>query len=481
MKTAYFVPISEGASLTYDTAGWPTGDCSLIVFDKRVNMPWNGPDAKAIPEDVHGTYVFSCTGKCVIEPSPEDQSTLAIQNLSYDPKSNVTKANLVLAPGQNLLIVNLKNTAAGVKNIRIIRPGYPANTKQIFTTAYLRALKPFAIIRFMDFLSTNNYPTWVGKETTNYDWSERRLPSDATQTDVGDKHGVALEYAAELANEENQDLWVNVPDNANDDYVRHMAALLHKLVKPNLRIYVEYSNEVWNWGFGQSIWAEARAEAEVKAGHSNLNSDGSTQNYVWQSHFYARRTFEISKIFQSEFGPNCLGTRIRPVLDWQTYTSDNVRTVLTWAKTNIGEPKQYIWGLGDAPYYNPTDTSSVDAIFATQKIDADSYKADTIAFATLAHDFGLHRVAYEGGSGISGVDDLANKLAASRDPRMTESVRHFLIDDYFSQGGEVLCYYCLNCCYSKYGAFGLLERDFTNLDAPKYKGAMQTIADLKGK
>jgi hypothetical protein len=471
--------MKKDAPLAFDSSGWPLGDCIIVVMDARVNMPWNGPDPTAVPEDIHGTYAFSCTGQCKIEPGDEVPNSFRCENLFYDPATKTTTASIVLAKGQNLFMLKLKNTIGGVKNVRIIRPGYPADTTQLFTTAYIQALKPFALVRFMEFLNVNNYPIWEGKKSTKFEWSMRRLPADATQVESGNKRGAALEYAIALANETGQDLWVNVPATATDDYVAHMAALLHQQVKPGLHIYVEYANEVWNYAFKQAIYAKARAKAEVAEGHSTLNNDGAKSEEDWQSRFYTRRVVEISKIFQQEFGPDCLGARLRPVLVWQVGTAGHVGALLNWVAKNFGDPRQYIWGVGDGSYYTPTDCSSVDAIFKTQKIASDKLKADTIAFAKLAKQFGMHRVAYEGGSDMTGPSDLANKIAASRDPRMAESVRHHLMDNYFSCGGEIFCYYDLNHGYGPYGNYGLVDRDVTKLDSPKYQGAMQVLAELK--
>ena len=43
-----------------------------------------------------------------------------------------------------------------------------------------------------------------------------------------------------------QDLWINIPGHADDDYIVNLAKLLKATVDPSLFIYYEYANEVWN-------------------------------------------------------------------------------------------------------------------------------------------------------------------------------------------------------------------------------------------
>ena len=58
-----------------------------------------------------------------------------------------------------------------------------------------------------------------------------------------------------LANASNTDLWINIPGPATDAYVAQLANLIkngdvvngvaYAGLNPNLKVYVEYSNEVW--------------------------------------------------------------------------------------------------------------------------------------------------------------------------------------------------------------------------------------------
>ncbi len=57
-----------------------------------------------------------------------------------------------------------------------------------------------------------------------------------------------------LCNQLGADMWICVPHSASSDYIRNMAGLVKNTLSPNRRVYVEYSNEIWNWMFGQAQW-----------------------------------------------------------------------------------------------------------------------------------------------------------------------------------------------------------------------------------
>src|SRR5262249_27268821 len=157
---------------------------------------------------------------------------------------------------------------SGITNVHLIRPGYDATNPPTFTREFLAHLKRFSTLRFMDWTSTNN--------STVVNWSDRTLPTGRQTV-----NGVAWEYVIELANTLDKDIWVNVPAEASDDYVRQLATLLRDKLRPDVAVYVEYSNEVWNWGFDQATWNKNQAIAEVQAGGSPLNFDGDTDPNVW--------------------------------------------------------------------------------------------------------------------------------------------------------------------------------------------------------
>jgi hypothetical protein len=102
-----------------------------------------------------------------------------------------------------------------------------------------------------------------------WSWDESYI-IESSQTGYGGKvtveirTGVSLEYQIEIANTMNLDAWFNVPHLVDDDYIQNMAELIYANLKPNLKAYVEYSNEIWNWApsFVQTRYAYKKATEE---------------------------------------------------------------------------------------------------------------------------------------------------------------------------------------------------------------------------
>ena len=98
-------------------------------------------------------------------------------------------------------------------------------------------------------------------------------------------------------------------------------------LNPNLHVYFEYSNEVWNFGFGQATANENAALAEAATGTSPINYDGLTDPYQLAIRRIVEQTVNDSNIFRSVFGSASMGTEIRPVYEFQYNNLSNTAQV----------------------------------------------------------------------------------------------------------------------------------------------------------
>ncbi|MBN1775209.1 MAG: hypothetical protein JW817_01950 [Clostridiales bacterium] len=137
-----------------------------------------------------------------------------------------------------------------IRNIRIYLPG--ADPEELFNPVFLEKCEPFAAIRFMDWGSTNN--SFLEK------WDDRAKPEDIT---FSAGKGFPYEYMIELANTLHKDIWVCIPHLANDEYISEMAKLFGEGLDPDLELYVEYSNEIWNWMFDQAQYLLNEGDQET--------------------------------------------------------------------------------------------------------------------------------------------------------------------------------------------------------------------------
>ena len=440
-----------------DAQGWPKSDAQVVVYDVRVNQPWDHSYPDAVDEDRSGAYHLSFLGQATV--APPDPGMFTISRQVYKAATNTTTAILTKPKGPGLLVIKFTGTRGGVRNVKLIRPGYPANTKQTFSTPFLDAIKPFAAMRFLDYLQTNNYshPANAQQYPAMTEWKNRRLPTDASQAEGPGKYGGSWEVAAQLANETGKDMWINIPIAATDEYITGVANVLKKTANPNLHIYVEYSNEAWNSGFPQNWWLTAAAKAE--------NLDGRIR--------YAKREMEISNSFRKVFGDDAMNTRIRPVLMWQEPEYYAVWEMLKWIDKTYGPAGKFLYGVGGAAYFSSDNMTSVDAILAGLIRSSADTRKHSEGWSYLARMYGMKNLSYEGGVALGSEKDLLVPLEANRDPRIGPILKHHLIDNWYAAGGDLFMYYNLQRTPSQWGFWGLIDNDYTKPNTPKYRAAVE--------
>jgi len=143
----------------------------------------------------------------------------------------------------NLILSQLGNP---VRNIRVIEASNAGTyLTQPFRAGFLEKCTPFHTLRFMDWMHTN------GSAQTQ--WSGRTRPTHYSQAE-SPNGGMAYEYIIQLANQLDKDIWICIPHQADDAYITEMAKLFRDGLKPGINVYIEYSNEVWNWLFPQAHW-----------------------------------------------------------------------------------------------------------------------------------------------------------------------------------------------------------------------------------
>jgi hypothetical protein len=334
---------------------------------------------------------------------------------------------------------------------------------QIFHPSFLDRIKQFSTLRFMDWMRTND-----SKERK---WKDRPLPSDVRWRD-----GVPLEIMVALANRMAQNPWFNIPHAADDDYVRRFATYVRDNLRPDLKVYVEYSNEVWNGMFPQAAYATQQGK-KLRLGTSDWDA---------QYRFYAKRTTQVHKIWESVFKGQ--QKRVVRVLGTQVANAGVANAYLEY-----GDTKDHVDALAVAPYFggeyaSPEEASKWENASVTDVINdlrkrslPASFEQVKVAAETAAK-YNLELVAYEGGESFAGVggtenNDKLNKLldAIGRDPRMKQIYVEYL-DNWKKAGGKLFVHF--TSCYtpSKWGRWGALEwQDQPRAQAPKFDGLMTFI------
>jgi hypothetical protein len=388
-----------------------------------------------------------------------------------------------------------------ITNIHIMADPSLAFASGMFMQDFATRMHPFTTLRFMEALNTN------GNLVQN--WSQRTWPSQGSRANR--PQGMAYEDIIALANAFGVDVWVNVPALATDDYVCRLARLFKygeqgdmsnsacsttapaqspttTPLAPQSKVYFEYSNEVWNWGFQQTediycmVWGmpdktESGKYCDVTAPTSAMGvADLANTSIAWSTNTYAKATQfsvfltkRVSDITRSVFGcTSGQGCQAQIVMNVQAAYAAEVDPGFALLKSTYGSVSSIIDFMAVAPYFNIADyntATSVDAVFAgldaTLVTSADA-GSDTIASwlgADLAEAnmYGLPIIAYEGGQGLNGQTNETTWLAAENDPRMYQAyLTYFAVWDSLIGRSHLFNHFDYAGSAGSYGEWGAL-------------------------
>ncbi len=470
-----------------DANGWPM-EADFQVFAFALDQ-------------MNGTFDLSFAGRAtnVIAPYGGTVSTLA-----YDSASNTSSASVVFpdATTQNFALNFVGTTRSaggspGLTNIRLMRPLTPGSStayprESLFTNEIKTLSQRFSVIRFMQFLGTNS--------NQQRHWSERTRPTTmsfnrlAGQSGYGfEGRGGPWEDVVRFANAVRRDAWITLPLHADFDYVRRVAQLfaygsdgvnpytspqtdpVYPPLAADLNLYVESSNETWNFAFTQAHDVDDLAAAEPPA--PPINYDGMTGSGAPHARYTAMRAAQISLIFRQVFGDEAMMTRIRPVLTSQSvwplgpggisamlrfmhaYFNNgegdaphvpNASWVVPGTSTQVGAhpANYYFYGGGGAAYYTPSSWSSLSDVLTSGNMNPDSWITAPDGYQQDLHTpavFGIRRIAYEGGPSLDGhgMDPIvvgAINSARPASPNITD-VMQTMHDRWSEHGGELLVYF----------------------------------------
>jgi hypothetical protein len=197
----------------------------------------------------------------------------------------------------NISETDPNNTGDYLRNIRIIRADYLDDYEAgetIFAPDFINHVKAYKALRFMDWMLTN--------DSDEQEWRDRPKPDNQVSyinhyiPGKGRVRGYPIEVMVALANRIQAYPWFNIPHQASDEYIREFAKLVRSELDPNLKVYVEYSNEVWNWGFPQAHYA-------LEAAHERWGKDEKGEYYGdgWMQ-FHGMKTAQICDSWKQEFG-----------------------------------------------------------------------------------------------------------------------------------------------------------------------------------
>ncbi len=322
-----------------------------------------------------------------------------------------------------------------VRNIRILAEADEKADLQAnpFRQDFLDYCKQWHSLRFMDWMATNNS---LVKE-----WRGRKQPTFYTMVGEGGDAigrwgkpagafeqlfagGVAPEIMIQLANMTQTDPWFCMPHRATPEYMTEFARLVKLKLDPKLKVYVEYSNEVWNWGFQQAGWMLQSKQAgdDVIAAGGSAWKNGIRPDFIYENGTVAkdggdghpermaaldRRCFAA---WETVFTGNDRNRLVR-VAGVQHAWPDTARRTAKWVIENGGAD-----ALAPAGYVGPNEEiyrrwAAAGALLTPEQVIADmneAFEKDSARWTrevgAIARQYKLRYLVYEGGQHIQPKD-----------------------------------------------------------------------------
>jgi hypothetical protein len=231
---------------------------------------------------------------------------------------------------------------------------------------FLDELTPYRVLRFMDWNLTND------AQNPQSHWTTRQSAGQAQ----GD--AVAYEWQIDLCNRTGKDYWLTVPHAATPEYFAQLAQLVSEKLDPRLRVYVEWSNEVWNGSFPQNSYARAKGAQLHLPGHEPAMS------------YQVQQSVRLFEAFARVFGDK--NPRVVKVLAGQAAWDGPCRAQLAALQDPAINPKRTradVYAI--APYVYGNSIADLRGHGMTQAKD---WVREQLACAQSA---GLPLITYEGG------------------------------------------------------------------------------------
>lgn len=377
------------------------------------------------------------------------------------------RIDLDVTPTSNGIHMSITQSAAGnnVRNIRVLMPG--AADGDCFYPPFLQRLEKIGVLRFMDWGETN------GSSVVR--WADRGTPTYFTQNSG---RGCAVEYMLELAAMMSADPWICIPHKADDGYIRELGKLIAQKLPQGRKVYIEYSNEVWNGTFPQHAWC---ADAGIAKGFHQVGaypgnpSDAGTR--LWCAiKFQAYRSGQMFRILLESLRAE----QMVKVLAAHAAHADKARVLFeSFADPAINGAGGKADAMAIAPYF-ADGVKSADKTFILDECEKCVYSQTasyTRAHKALADRFAVPLIAYEGGQHLFSSDSAqqAAMREANRDARMGQ-IYSRMFRAWTDNGGGLFVHFSFCWRPGVSGYWGLLER--MDQTSPKWNAFQEFVASL---
>lgn len=340
-------------------------------------------------------------GTITISPgSVDSQRACGTRRICYFARSELPDVSL---DARSVML----NRSGDVYNVVDVEVRLEDSTEQ-WHPLFLERLAPFTTLRMLDWNQTNGSNQSV--------WSSRPQPNRSPRV----HGGVSYEDMIHLANRARTHLWITVPHLATDDYVSNLAQLLAERLDPELRVIIEYSNEIWNDSYPFNIQANYCQQQGLALGLS-------TNALQARLRFQALRSRQIWALMRPILGDRMV--RLAAGFLVNSFVTSTVVDAIPSGEVDAVAVSGYFYALTDA---------GVDQVFERM--------APNLAIARAR---GLPLLAYEGG-------DHTQVVANARNP-ISYGLYRRLLNGWKNAGGGAFMNFNHAYIYSGSNAWGSME------------------------
>jgi hypothetical protein len=309
----------------------------------------------------------------------------------------------------------------------------------------------------------------------------------------------------DLANQTNAAPWFSIPYKANQDFVRRFAQLVKQRLQGGKKVYVEYSNEVWNTLY--PVHHMAARLAMSRWANKYQEKAGLRKQYLL-ANWYGEKSVETCNIWKQVFGAQ--RNRVVCVIASFARTPDVGREALACPLSQYAPCGKKVEAYAVAPYFGDniarienrsqvkqwahSGAAGLDKLFKelTQGGELQNgpaggavqlaYDNGMKGSAEVAKEFGVQLLAYEAGQHLKRDDpphtvrDPAVKelfLQANLDPRMGGVYSQYL-NTWKRAGGGLLLHFYGIAESEPNTAFGMLE-NVNSSGSPKYNALLNYL------
>lgn len=350
-----------------------------------------------------------------------------------------------------------------IRNIRLVPTKKISDlSDKVYNEDFKDLIRPFSVVRLMDFNVTNN-----NKQSA---WEDR-----PTVSQYG-RNAVALEDMVALANELKVRPWFNIPHLADDRYVRQMADYVAANLDPELSVFVEYSNEVWNHSFEQARWASKQAERQGISPEKFYVLKSARVLSIWRSAFNDD-TSRVKGVLGAQLGNSWRTEQMLKSVDDPDSTFD-VLAVNYYLGGIVGSPEmaERTLKLGNAELFEYLETIELPKLRVALR---DQKKlAKKHGMELVAYEAGQHLVGHGASDALGGYlpdnAELTSKLIGlNQDARIAE-LYDKMIDVWLEEGGGLINWFRLTGNNGKWGSWGMVNvKDSSAAGSPKYHSVLK--------